>query len=203
MTARRAAVWGLLVALAAGAVAVAAIVIPKWFIDQQPAASSPEPAAAPAARKIRARLFYVADDGQRLVATDGEVTYGEGAQEQARRLVEAQLLEAPKPLTSPVPAGTRLRALYVTASGHAFVDLSPEVRSGHPGGALSELLTVYAIVNVLTTNLPAITAVQILVDGREVDTLAGHVDLRRPLAARLPWLQELPPQPAPVTPPVE
>ena len=30
-------------------------------------------------------------------------------------------------------------------------------------------------------NLPAVTGVQILIDGKEVDTLAGHVDLRRPL----------------------
>jgi hypothetical protein len=30
-------------------------------------------------------------------------------------------------------------------------------------------------------NLPAIQRVQILIGGKEVDTLAGHVDLRRPL----------------------
>jgi hypothetical protein len=30
--------------------------------------------------------------------------------------------------------------------------------------------------------------VQILVDGREVDTLAGHVDLRNPLSKNLTWV---------------
>jgi hypothetical protein len=30
-------------------------------------------------------------------------------------------------------------------------------------------------------NLPAIRSVQLLVDGKEVSTLAGHVDLRQPL----------------------
>jgi hypothetical protein len=34
-------------------------------------------------------------------------------------------------------------------------------------------------------NLPAITRVQILIDGKEVDTLAGHVDLRNPLRQEL------------------
>jgi hypothetical protein len=81
-----------------------------------------------------------------------------------------------------VPPGTTLRAVYLSDRGEAYVDLSPEVSTAHPGGAVNELLTVYAIVNVLTTNLPAVTKVQILVDGHEVDTLAGHVDLRRPLA---------------------
>ena len=52
---------------------------------------------------------------------------------------------------------------------------------------------MYSIVNTLTDNLPAITAVQLLVDGRQVDTLAGHVDVRRPLTKDLRWT-ELPGQ---------
>jgi hypothetical protein len=43
------------------------------------------------------------------------------------------------------------------------------------------MFTVYTVVNALTTNIPAVSAVQILVDGKEVDTLAGHIDLRHPL----------------------
>jgi hypothetical protein len=34
----------------------------------------------------------------------------------------------------------------------------------------------------VTANLPAVQRVQLLVDGQEVDTIAGHVDVRRPLA---------------------
>ena len=95
-----------------------------------------------------------------------------------------------EPLVSPVPPGTQLRALFVTAKGEAYVDLSGEIVSGHPGGSLSEMLTVYAIVDALTVNLPAITTVQVLVDGKEVDTLAGHVDLRRPLLKNLTWVEQ-------------
>jgi hypothetical protein len=42
-------------------------------------------------------------------------------------------------------------------------------------------MTVYTIVNALLTNLPNLQEVQLLIGGREADTLAGHVDLRRPL----------------------
>jgi hypothetical protein len=42
---------------------------------------------------------------------------------------------------------------------------------------------------VLTTNLPAVTSVQVLVDGKEVETLAGHVDLRGPLSKNLDYVQ--------------
>jgi hypothetical protein len=43
-------------------------------------------------------------------------------------------------------------------------------------------------VSALTLNLPAITGVQILIDGKEVDTLAGHLDLRRPLEQDARWI---------------
>jgi len=44
-------------------------------------------------------------------------------------------------------------------------------------------------VNALTVNLPAIQRVQILIDGKEVDTLAGHIDLRHPLQKQLKWVK--------------
>jgi hypothetical protein len=61
------------------------------------------------------------------------------------------------------------------------VDLDASVRTAVPGGSHNEMMAVYALVSVLTTNLSPIARVQILVDGREVDTLTGHVDLREPL----------------------
>jgi len=67
--------------------------------------------------------------------------------------------------------------------------LTREVVSSHTGGTDAELLTVYTIVDALTANLPAVRAVQILVEGKEVDTLAGHVDLRRPIEKNLEWIQ--------------
>ena len=48
-------------------------------------------------------------------------------------------------------------------------------------GSVNELFTVFTIVNAVATNLPDVQEVQLLIDGHEVDTLAGHVDLRRPL----------------------
>ncbi len=153
-----------------------------------PAAANSEAGATAAAQpKIKATLYYVSEDGVSLPGVQREVPFGDPIVEQARRIIEAQLGDAPPPYASPIPPGTKLRALYVGDRGDAFVDLSGEVRSAHTGGALDELFTTYAIVNALTVNLPAITRVQILVDGKEVDTLAGHVDLRRPLQKNLKW----------------
>ena len=48
-------------------------------------------------------------------------------------------------------------------------------------GSKEELLAVYALVNSIVLNFPAVRKVQILLDGRPATTLAGHVDLSRPL----------------------
>ena len=135
------------------------------------------------ARTIRATLYYGNEGGDGLVGVEREVLQADDTAEQARNILERQLEAAPAPLLQVVPDATRVRTVFVISGGTAYVDLTGEVSSAHSGGSLDELLTVYAIVDALTVNLPSITSVQILIDGKEVDTLAGHVDLRRPLPA--------------------
>ena len=146
-----------------------------------PAAAPAAAAPAAAVAHITATLFYATPDASALVGVQREVPLAEGTMEQGRQILEAQMEPAPEGYVSPVPPGTTVRAFYVTDRGEAFVDLGPEITTLHPGGSAAELLTVYAIVNAVTANLPSVQRVQILIDGKEVDTLAGHVDLRRPL----------------------
>ena len=156
-------------------------VLERMVSPAQPPQSAPAP-AAPAATvpHIIATLYYGTADGQALAAVKREVPLGEGPRAQGRQILESQLEPAPSPFVSLIPQGTMLRAFYITDRGDAFVDFSPELARNHPGGSTSELLTVYAIVNVVTANLSSVERVQILIDGKQADTLAGHVDLRRP-----------------------
>ena len=178
------------------AIAVSAFIV-VLALRRQPAPPATASAAntnAPAAqvsqgRKIKAQLFYVSDDGMRLVGVEQDVPYAEQPVDQAKEILNAQVAPVAAPLVSAVPAGTLLRALFLTENGQAYVDLSRDVVTAHPGGSLNEMLTIYTIVHALTFNLPAVTSVQLLVDGKEVDTLAGHVDLRGPLTKNLAWVQ--------------
>lgn len=171
-----------IVALLAWAVTTALERVMRPAEPQAPAAPVREEPPAPV-RHITATLFHVSNDGQRLVAVRREVPFGEGAVEQGRQIVLAQLAFVPEPpLVAAVPSGVTLRSFYVSERGEAFVDLGPEIATLHPGGSAAELLTVHAIVNAVAANLAAVERVQILVDGREADTLAGHVDIRRPLS---------------------
>jgi spore germination protein GerM len=165
--------------------------LPRWYSARKAATVAAAGAAAPAptgsaVRQITATLFYVSEDGMHLTPMQREVPFAAATADQARAIIEAQLASAP-PLVSAIPPDTKLRDVFITERGDAFVDLSGEVSSRHSGGSLDEIFTVYTIVDALTVNLPAIKRVQILVDGKEVDTLAGHVDLRHPLAKSLDW----------------
>ena len=154
-----------------------------------PVAAAPV-AVAGEARRIQATLFFVADNGQELVPVSRPVLYGATPLEQARRIVEAVVEPAPDGQRSAIPDGTTVRAVFLAADGNTFVDLGGAIVSGHSGGTLNEALTVYAIVNAVTVNLPDIAAVQILVNGKQVDTLAGHIDLRYPLGKALEWVRK-------------
>jgi spore germination protein GerM len=189
MTVRRALLIAGLTAVTAVLAWLLFVGLPRWYGKPVTVAAG-QNGSAPAAngRKIKAHLFYVSDDGSQLAPVDRDVAYGEGTAEQAKQIISAQIEPAAPPLVSAIPAGTKLRALFVTERGEAYVDLSREVVSAHPGGSLAELLTVYTIVDALAANLPAVKAVQLLVDGKEVETLAGHVDLRHTLVSNAEWV---------------
>ena len=94
-----------------------------------------------------------------------------------------ELVKGPKSggLVPTVPRDIQLLNLFIDSSGTAYVDFNRGLRDGLPGGAQGELYTVFSIVNTLASNFAKITRVQILVEGAEIQTLAGHVDTRMPL----------------------
>ena len=167
------------------------VAAPRWFrgeavVEPGQAAAT---ATAAAQRKITATLFFISEDGMSLIPVQSEVPFAEPVVEQARRIIEAQIAAPAAPLASAIPAETKLRAIFLSERGDLFVDFTSDMTTRHTGGSLDELFTVYAIVNSATVNLPAISRVQILIDGKEVDTLAGHVDLRNPLSKNLTWVK--------------
>jgi spore germination protein GerM len=126
-------------------------------------------------------LYFASQDGFSLVTEAREVPEAEEAQ-LVMEIIQA--LEAgPHVSLSPIlPPGTRLLG-YSQQDGVATLDFSKELVVAHPGGSMSELMTVYGLVNTLAVNFPHIRKVRILVEAQPVETLKGHVDLRQPIAA--------------------
>jgi spore germination protein GerM len=63
----------------------------------------------------------------------------------------------------------------------ALIDLGEELVKGLPSGSNGEMMAVYSIVNSITANFPRIKKVKLLLNGKGVETLKGHIDLREPL----------------------
>lgn len=136
-----------------------------------------------ARRTINVRLFFNAPEAPGLVMEDREVAFSSDLSQQLGSVVE-ELVKGPREgsnLLPTLPAETRVLEVFVTARGVAYVDLSKEATAGIAGGVSEELRAVYSVVNSITANFPAIRRVQILVEDRPAETLAGHVDLSRPL----------------------
>lgn len=169
--------------------------------------SAAAPAAVPEAegpaaveQKITVKLFFLAPDQPALLIEDREVAYSTDLARQVRTVVEELVKGPQKGLVGTLPPETKVIDSFVTGAGVAYVDLSKEAAQKHPGGSRGELLSVYSVVNSLTSNFPAVKRVQILIDDRQVPTLAGHVDLTRPLSSDLTFLVGAVPSPAPGTP---
>jgi spore germination protein GerM len=132
-------------------------------------------------------LFFADLTGNRLSLERREVT-GENREDLLKNAVE-ELLKGPADETRmrTLPEAVLVRAVF-TREQTVWVDLGGSIQDEHPGGAWTEVLAVYSIVNTLTENFTDISDVQILINGRESDTFAGHVDISTPLKSRIQLL---------------
>lgn len=133
------------------------------------------------------KIYFSNEDATRLVPEKRRVLLGAGTAADATAIT-SELLSGPSSptLLRTIPPGTRLLNAY-RADSMLVLDFTQELRANHPKGSTAELMTVYSIVNTMAENLREITEVQILVEGQEIETLAGHVDLARPLLPERKW----------------
>lgn len=138
------------------------------------------------ANRLKVFLFYQSADGDLLLPVEREIFRTEELVDQAKQVIEL-LARAPEDgeAVSALPPGTRLRSLFLFEDGLAVADFSGEMSRAHPGGVWGEVATIYSVVDSLTFNFPSIRRVKILVDGREAETLAGHVSLAHPFGMDL------------------
>ncbi len=106
------------------------------------------------------------------------VTLPVGRQERAAEILRSLLnLYEDKYSPHPLAAGAEIRDVYLIEPGLAIIDLNAVFADNHRSGVLVEELTIVSLVQTLSANIPGITRVKFLVEGRERDTLAGHADL--------------------------
>jgi spore germination protein GerM len=96
--------------------------------------------------------------------------------------VVGELINGPLGDLAPsLPAATSINAVQVNGD-LAQIDLGEEMVKGLPGGSNAEMTAVYSIVDTIAVNFPRIKQVKLLVGGKTIETLKGHLDLSKPLA---------------------
>lgn len=78
----------------------------------------------------------------------------------------------------PMPQGADVKTVYIAGNGLAVLDFNSAFADTHRSGILVEELTIASIVQTLSANVPGLTRVKFLVEGKERETLAGHADLK-------------------------
>lgn len=126
---------------------------------------------------VNIKVYYPDENATGLVAVEKSIKDTDNKYQAA---VEALMAGTEKKgLANVFPKKAKL--LQVTVSGKvAKVNFSRELQKNFVGGSTGEEMLVGSVVNTLT-EFPEIQKVQILVDGQEVETLSGHMDLSQPL----------------------
>lgn len=179
----------LILPLGAVVIVVLAVVFAFIFFDRPEelpprpplptAASSPD--TSPPLQQIA--LYFFQPETLELVDFPRELHLSSDKLERLKQIISALLEQSPPALTSTIPNGTLLYEVYLDEQSTVYLDFSGALSAAHIGGTSAELLTVQTILKTVQANFgEQIQHVQILIEGQEVDTIAGHVDISKPLS---------------------
>lgn len=125
---------------------------------------------------IKIQLYFSDSNGMYMIP----VTYSVPKTTGVARAALEQLIKGPNEpgLNRTIPKGVKLLGIELE-KGIAKVNFSRELSTNHWGGSSGESATISSIVYTLTA-LQGIDKVQILIEGKTGETIAGHVILDQP-----------------------
>jgi hypothetical protein len=147
--------------------------------ELEPTTSDLRPVAPPASGPTEQVTLYVAfDDPGTIRATAAKIPLPSGRQQRAEELLRALMnIYLDRTSSHAMPPGAEIRSVFLIDPGTAVIDANSAFAEGHRSGVLVEELTVASLIQTLSSNIPGIIRVRILVDGKQRETLAGHADL--------------------------
>ena len=149
----------------------------KNAVDDSAPTASTEVVTTPSNATQKQIVLWVAHDDTGTFSSQ-PLTISSERQRQAEDIVRALLtVYTAKGSPHPLPAGSGVRNIYFVDPGLLVVDVNSELAAGQTSGILAEELTTTSLAQTLSANIPAISRVKFLVDGKEASTLAGHADL--------------------------
>ena len=125
------------------------------------------------------KVYYPDESGTKLVPVEREIKFSD----ENEKYVAAvdQLMKEPKEkeLTTIFPKHAKIKSIKREGET-AIVDFDKDIAKGFVGGSTGEEFLINSIVDTLT-EFKEIEQVKFLIDGQEVETLSGHMDLSEPI----------------------
>lgn len=139
------------------------------------------PIAPPVTAPMQTVTMWVAhDDDGALHAQQVRLALPAEPGQRARELLRALFsIYLDRRSSHPIGDGSDVKDVYLLEGNALVVDLNAAFGDEHRSGIFVEELTLLSMVKTLSANIPDITRVKFLVDGKERETLAGHADLRQ------------------------
>ena len=137
---------------------------------REPAITSPEDVTE------KARIFWAAG-ADRVAPVEVDLPLSHDAVQRGKQVLRELIDDPPVAAQRTLPPDAAILGLYILPDGTAIVDFSDGLASETPSGILSERLAVESIARTLEGNVSGLRRLKILVEGQEVETLAGHLDL--------------------------
>jgi spore germination protein GerM len=143
-----------------------------------------EPEVAPAVETaVKSRvvtLYFGSRDGNSLVPESRELGIRGSSAADLRLLIEALISGPDGEGVATLPPATRLIGAYIQGRT-AYLDFSRDIIDPSTGGTAGEYLMIASLVNTVCANFEDIDAVEILLEGEEVDSIGGHLLISGPL----------------------
>jgi len=138
-------------------------------------------------------IFYYPSPEGKLIEEKRQILKRKKIKDQIKSIIK-ELFNGPKvdhseQLLNPFSKNLKLNNFYLVNNTILVLDVSREIHTNLLGGSKDEILTIYSIVNTICSNFEFIKAVQLIVDGREMETLSGHIYVSYPLRFNGSWVQ--------------
>jgi len=123
--------------------------------------------------------IYFSDEQERFLRPEKRYVVKEAdAALQAREIVQALLEGSKDKLVNTFPHGVAVRDVKIDGDV-ASVNFSKSLTKLYQGSSASEMATIYSLTNSITENIPGIKKVKILVEGKELSSIKGHISTRK------------------------
>lgn len=140
--------------------------------------SSSEDKAQPETLSIK--IYFADEMGEKLIGVQRDITIDND--EDKYKMAVQEIINGPKSSGEGIgmmPKDAKVLSVKVDKKGIATVDFSKEFKQNFSGGSTGELMLIGSIVDTLT-EFKEVKAVQFTIEGKQLSSLSGHLDLSEP-----------------------